>query len=368
MLQQLDTANAGIRVSLDQVLPSAVRSKVEAFLQDCPPATWLQSPGFTACCPPSPRHRYLTLTAYYPDGRIAGFGVARLTRLAPGRYLANFRRGPVTGTPEALAHILPAFAARLRREGCCSMQLNPRWSGQQDVQRVCGGLEAAGAVRLPSDAQSQHADTALVGLNGSAEQLQSRLKQRCRRQIRKSQKAGIEVRPAASLEEALQFEPLMQAFFRARGLGLESVPPVASQWQMTRGRGAFLLAWQARRLVAGHVMIADGSRAFWLVLARCDEGSSAAAGYPLVWEALKIAQAQGFARYDMAGAAGLPGAGGAHTSRGSRNRAQFKSAFNPDVVPLVPAYVLPLRQPSHTLLFNLRHAYRRMRTRTEGHA
>lgn len=362
MLQQLVSANAGIRVSLDPLTTPAARGRLTAFLEECPPATWLQSPGFTACCPPPLRHRYLMLTAYYPDGGIAGFGAARLTRLAPGRYLANFRRGPVTRTPQELLRVLPVFAARLHREGCCSMQLNPRWSGEQDVAGICEGLEAAGAVRLPATAQSQHTETALVGLHGSVEQLQSRLKQRCRRQIRKAQKAGIEVRPAASIEEAMQFEPLMQAFFRARGLSLEAVPSAASQWHMTRTRGVFLLAWQNGRLVAGHVMIADGSRAFWLVLARDEEGSGAAAGYPLVWEALKSAQAQGFAHYDMAGAAGMPGAGGAAVSRGARNRAQFKSAFSPEVVPLVPAYVLPLRRPSHALLFNLRRAYRGLRT------
>ncbi|KIC23350.1 hypothetical protein GC1_15535 [Leisingera sp. ANG1] len=361
MLQRLSFENAEIHVSLDQVPQSAASSSVEAFLQDCPPATWLQSPDFATVCPPPPRHRYLVLTACYPDGGIAGFGVARLSWLAPGRYFASFRRGPVTRTPEALAQVLPAFAARLRREGCCSMQLNPRWSGEVEVQRVCEMLQAAGCVRLPVGAQSQHTETALVGLHGSAEDLQSRLKQRCRRQIRNAQKAGIEVRPAASLEEALQFKPLMKAFFRARGLGLESVPPVESQWQMTRNKGAFLLAWQRGKLVAGHVMIADGSRAFWLALARCEEHSSAAAGYPLVWEAMKTAQAQGFAQYDMAGAVSVPDAGGAEVSGGARNRAQFKSAFRPEAVPLVPAYVLPLRQPSHALLFNLRRACRGLR-------
>ncbi|MBY6058089.1 lipid II:glycine glycyltransferase FemX [Leisingera daeponensis] len=308
----------------------------------------------------------MSITAYSPDGSLAGFGVVRLTRLAPGRYLANFRRGPVTRTPDDLARILPAFAERLRREGCCSMQLNPRWSGEQDVMKICALLEAAGAVRLPESGQSQHTETGLVALHGTEEQLQSRLKQRCRRQIRKAEKAGIDVRSAASLQEALQFEPLMKNFFRSRGLGLESVPPVEAQWRMTRDKGAFLLAWQQDRLVAGHVMVADGGRAFWLVLARATDRSCAAAGYPLVWEALKAAQEQGFAHYDMAGAAGLPGASGSGGTRGAENRAQFKSAFCPEVIPLVPAYVLPLRQPAHMLLFNLRRAYRGLRAQATG--
>ncbi|MFY0311262.1 lipid II:glycine glycyltransferase FemX [Leisingera sp. D0M16] len=360
MLQQLRGQTAGIRVSMDQELPPRTRSRLQAFLGSCPPATWLQHPGFTENCPPPPRHRYLMLTAYLPDGEIAGFGAARLTRLAPGRYLANFRRGPVTRTPQDLARILPGFAARLRQAGCCSMQLNPRWSGEEACAQVHEILDTAGAAQLPAAAQSQHRATALVALDGTPEQLQARLKQRCRRQIRKAEKAGVTVRPAATLEEALQFEPLMTRFFQSRGLGLEAVPPVAAQWRMTRSKGAFLLAWQQERLVAGHVMIADGSRAFWLVLARSEDKASAAAGYPLVWEVLKTAQAQGFAQYDMAGPA-FSAREGAAASTGDGNRAQFKSAFNPETVPLVPAYVLPLRMPAHALLFNLRRAYQALR-------
>ncbi|MEX0303589.1 MAG: lipid II:glycine glycyltransferase FemX [Leisingera sp.] len=358
MLHQLHCDSSGLRIRLEHSLTPKSKQRLREFLAECPPASWLQCPEFTRRCPPPARHRYVMLSAMERHGQLAGFGLARLSRLMPGRYLASFRRGPVTRTPENLARILPGFAARLRQMGCCTMQLNPRWSGAADVAEVTRILQKAGARQLPAGEQSLHAATALVDLSGRPEDLMGRLKQRCRRQIRKACKAGLEVRPAETEAQAEAFGTLMRSFFQARGLGLETVPPVERQWAMTRERGAFLLAWHKDRLMGGHVMISDGNRAFWLVLAR-DEGqcAAAAAGYPLIWEALKQAQAQGFAAYDMAG---VPQE--ANTNAAARNRDQFKSAFNPEVTPLVPAHVLPLRQPDHALLFGLRQKARSLRS------
>ncbi|KIC10751.1 hypothetical protein RA19_10175 [Leisingera sp. ANG-M1] len=358
MLHRLHCNSSGLRVRMERSLTPKAKRRLQEFLAACPPASWLQCPEFTRRCPPSARHRYVMLSALERHGQLAGFGLARLSRLVPGRYLASFRRGPVTRSPEDLARILPGFAARLRQMGCCSMQLNPRWSGAGEVAKVARILRQAGAIELPAPAQSLHAATALVDLSGRPEDLMGRLKQRCRRQIRKAAKAGLDVRPAQTEAQAQAFGALMQSFFQARGLGLDSVPPVERQWAMTRERGAFLLAWQQDRLIGGHVMISDGDRAFWLVLARAEgDKAAAAAGYPLIWEALKLAQAQGFAAYDMAGVPSVSGV----ADTAARNRDQFKSAFNPDVTPLVPAHVLPLRQPDHALLFGLRQQVRGLR-------
>jgi len=362
MKHRLQCDTSGLRIRVEQSLTPKAKRQLLEFLATCPPANWMQCPEFPRRCPPPARHRYVMLSAKERHGQLAGFGLARLSRLMPGRYLASFRRGPVTSSPENLARILPGFAARLRQMGCCSMQLNPRWSGAEDVAEVTRILQQAGARQLPAEEQSLHAATALVDLSGQPEDLMGRLKQRCRRQIRKAAKAGLEVRPAETEAQAQAFGALMRTFFQARGLGMESVPPVERQWAMTRERGAFLLAWQQDHLMGGHVMIGDGDRAFWLVLARAEgQRAAAPAGYPLIWEALKLAQAQGFAFYDMAGAPPGGGSGAAAADAGARNRDQFKSAFNPDVTPLVPAHVLPLRQPDHAVLFGLRQKARSLR-------
>jgi len=198
----------------------------------------------------------------------------------------------------------------------------------------------------------------MVDLSGDAAALAARLKQRCRRQIRKAEQMGLVVRPAATLDETLAYRPVLERFHAERGLGLESIPPIEAQWAMTRGRGAFLLGWLGGEVVAGHTVMAEGDRGFWLTLAAREVAPDLPKGYALVWEALRLCQAQGLKRYDMAGA---PAAD--RLARGAVGEAeqQFKAAFNPETVALTPAVAIALRRPEHDLLFTLRRAYRRRR-------
>lgn len=358
MAESADRAMAhGVRVCMNGRLDSAEEAEMLDFLARCPSASYLQRPDWPALCPPPARHSYTVIRARDSSGALVAAGLARLSRLAPRRFLASFRRGPVARTPEDLAHALPAIGSALREAGCCSVLVSPRWSGA-DAGEASRVLRSLGAMPRPDWDQPLHVTTGLISLSGSGEDLSGRLKQRCRRQIRKAEKCGLSVRPAATLEDAMLFEPVLRQFYEKRGLDLASLPPVSAQWRMTRERGAFLLGWLDGRVVAGHVMIADGSRAFWLVLARLDSLKGIPAGYALVWEALKTAQVQGFEAYDMAGISAANADGEAAADNAAAQRDQFKRAFGPEVVQLVPAHVLPLRQPEHAILFGLRSRYR----------
>lgn len=355
----LDTA-------LDTHLDAAAQAEANAFLAASPAASYLQRPDWPALCPPSSRHRYVVLRARNSAGRLVGLGLARLSRLVPGLSMAWLRRGPVTATLEDLAPVTRAFAARLRAAGCVSMVVNPRWSGA-DAASAEDALAGLGARRLPDAEQSLHAATLLVDLSGDAGALKRRLKSRCRRQIGKAEAAGLVVRPAASLDEAMLFEPVFRNFHERRRLGTESIPSVPMQWQMTSEGGAFLLGWYEGRVICGHVVVADGDRAFWLTMASEDAPDDLPKSYALVWQALLSAQAQGFRTYDMAGAPRSDRLEGQTISRAEANRHQFKMAFDPAHVDLVPMMVLPLLQPAHDLLFTLRQRYR-ARTRASKRA
>lgn len=351
-----------LSVRVDRALGKAAAAEALSFLRSCPCNCYLQRPDWPEICPPAARHRYLILRVR--DGqRLVGLGLARLSRLAPGRYLASLRRGPATATLEDLRSVLPAFARALRGMGGCSLVFNPRWSGDAAISAVAEIASALGARQLPFEDQSLHCATALVDLSGNEADLFARLKSRGRRQIRRALADGVSIRPAQSLEEARAFDPILSGFLSRRGLGAESIPPVDHMWRMTRDQGAFLLAWHENRPVAGNVMIEDGDRAFWLVIASIDGPSRPAAGYPLVWEALRIAQRQGFHSYDMAGAPPYHLMAGNRIPEDMVRRHQFKTAFATVEVPLVPAWVLPLRRPDHDILFALRRRYRRWRAR-----
>ncbi len=355
------TARPGLTVCIDSALEGAELSAALEFLRRCPSGSWMQRPDWPALCPPPPRHRHVVLRAFDRNG-LAGLGLARLTRMAPGRYLANMRRGPVTPSIEGLRDVLSAFADALRKGGSCSFVFNPRWAGEAEVDAVGRIATGLGARRLPLAEQSLHCATALVDLSGDEAALSARIKPRARRQIRKGTTAGLRVLPAATLAEARLFAPILSAFLHRRGLGSESIPPVERMWDMTREKGAFLLGRLQDRVVAGHVVIDDGDRAFWLAMASEEGLKDIPAGYLLVWEAMKTAQAQGFRWYDMAGAPPRHLLADREIPAGMRNRHQFKTAFAPVEVPLVPAWVLPLRRPDHDILFALRRIYRRQKT------
>lgn len=364
---QLHANRGGIQARVSNGLSPRAKRRVMAFLANCPSATWVQEPDFPRLCPAAARHRYVMVSAYSNGGQLQGFGLARLSQLFPGRCLASFRSGPVTRHPSALAVVLPAMAVKLREIGCCSLRLNPRWHGAEAVAEVGAVLRSAGARELTHSKQPQRTATGLVDLGGSPADLLARLTARGRGYLRQAEQAGITVRPPRSLQEVQEYEALMRGLYGARGLRQPVLPPATLQWAMTRDRGAFLLAWQRGRLLGGHVMIADGERAVWLVLALAlGQGGAGLAGYQLVWEAMKLAQQQGFAVFDMDGAPASADAPAAINSvvpadGGGLNCDPIKSAFNPGISPLVGVHVLPLRRPSHDILFGLSQKLRSLR-------
>ncbi|MEZ5798367.1 MAG: hypothetical protein R3D63_13310 [Paracoccaceae bacterium] len=218
----MDVRN-GIEVRLSSGLTPAEADEVRALVAASPAGSYLQQPDWPELCPPPPRHRYVGLRAYLGQ-ELIGWAQVRLSPLAAGFRLASLRRGPVTMDIETLRLVVPAFAGALARHHVCSMVVNPRWSGPAaDEATRC--LAALGATVLPDRAQTIHRTTLLADLSGTPADLRGRLKQRCRRQIARCEKMGLQVRPAASVDEAMLYEPVLQGFHRRRGLPTDAIPP-----------------------------------------------------------------------------------------------------------------------------------------------
>lgn len=337
-------------------LPSGREAEILAFMLQVPGFSSQQRPDWIRLCPPAAHHRYLHLTARHAGGALCGYALVRLTPLLGGFTLASIRRGPVVVSLAQLGAVVRGFADILRGMGVCSLLLNPRFQGEAVVRAAVETLKAQGAILLPEARQSQHQATLLVDLSGDDAALRGRLKQRCRRQIRKAEKAGLTVRPAESLDAALSFEPLYISFHARRGLGIDTIPPIATLYEMTRQKGAFLLGHIGEELVCGHVVLPDGARALWATLASSETHVEVPKSYPLLWTALRLAQSQGFRWYDMAGAPTRGALAEGTVSEAARRRHQFKMAFAPIHVPLVPTMVLPIRRPAHAVLFGMRQA------------
>lgn len=354
--------------SVHDTLDAAQMGEIESFVEAAPNGSYLQMPGWPAQLELPAHHSYVHLIARNKGGQIASYALARLTPLVLGYRLASIRRGPVTQSHDALSDICTGFASALRARRCATLTLNPRWHGDDKIAAVSDMLIGLGAQPMAPTQQPLHQATLLVDLSGDADQLMSRIKQRGRRQIRKAEKLGLTIRHVETLEDAKQFEPLMRKFYAERQLGMEGIPPIEKLFEMTRKRGVFVLGMLEGQIVCGHVVIADGDRAFWLVMASDDSRNNVPKTYSMAFEAMRCAQAQGFAWYDMAGTPLETQLASGEVSAGAANRNQFKTAFDPVYKPLVPMFALPLITPAHHLLFGLRQSVKDVRRRKKAAA
>lgn len=350
-------AGGRLEARLDAKLSHEAMAAATAFVAGAPSGSHLQRPDWDRLCPPPRRHRYMALRILVGEQLVA-YGNARFSGPAPGLTVASLRRGPVTATLDDLDAATPSILRTLRSAGAATVVLNPRWedTAADDAEAI---LRRHGATRAPDAEQALHLATDLVALGRSEVDLLASFKQRARRQIRAAEARGLVVRPAASIEEARRYGALLQRFHASRGLGLESTPPIETQFAMTREKGAFLLAWRGEELIGGHTVIADRSRAFWLTLAAEDARRDLPYGYALVWAAIRAANAQGLSDYDMAGAPLDFGA----VDEGAQTRDQFKTAFAPRRVRLTPAMVFPVRPLAHAFTAVMRHQRRLLKAR-----
>lgn len=362
-MMQLAPDHSRLTVLLSTSLVDKDLADVLEFLSRADCGSYLQRPDWPALCPPPARHRYVVLRAF-AHNQLVGIALARLTWLGPGRFLATMRRGPVTQSIQDLAAVIRAISEKLRSIGVCTMVVNPRYTDDAALQAIAI-LQTLGAVVLPGSEQALHRATLVVDLPQAPDGLallDASLKQRCRRQIRRAESMGLTVRPVETLQEAMLYEPIMADFHARRGLSRENLPSVATQYQMTREKGVFLLGWFEGRAVCGHTVIADGNRAFWLTMASLNVNGDLPKNYLLIYTALQMVLAQGFNQYDMAGAQSrrsdaVPDSN-ADTDDAAQLREQFKLAFDPRHIELMPAMMLALRPVAHGVLYGLRRKLR----------
>lgn len=313
-------------------------TNAKSFIAGAMNACLMQEPVWGHNVPGKKGHEY-RLFGVFRNSKLYATALVRLIKLAPGRYMASIRRGPVVETIEALPEVILALSRKLKKLGAVSVTFNPRFQDEHSTQAI-NLCQEIGATILPLKDQPLHCATGLIALGGKEDALLARLKQRGRRQIKAAVKAGLEIRQAASLEEAEELTLLMNEFYLGRKLSMENVPSIAMQWSMTREKGGILLGYLNGQLICGHCFLADSNRAFWLTMVSNDSDRKLPKNYLLLWHAVLLANQQGFEYYDVAG---MPSERFASDDSGAQNRNQFKTAFDPQVTELFPMMKLTLR-------------------------
>jgi len=340
--------------SLSSNLTAEEAARLDAFTDSGPHASYMQKTSWVDLSPSRRLRHFLFLTCA-EGGELRVAGLARLTKLWAGRYLARFQRGPVFNEIEHFDRALPYILKALREAGVCTAIMNPRWEndGARDVESL---LASHGMMRMSARDQSMYTSTALVDLNRREEEIFESFERRCRKDIRRGVKKGVTVRPAANEEEARLVRGRREELVALRNFESFGHPDLVDQWRAFQKNkdGLLLLAEAEGQVIAGLAVAKEGDRA----VARGGGAPPILPAVPrlhnLLWESMRLFKERGCTVYDLAGALDQESADAAE-----KNRDFFKQAFNPRIVQLVPAYCAALNPTEHAVLFNAWRWYRR---------
>ncbi len=142
--------------------------------------------------------------------------------------------------------------------------------------------------------------TLILSLDGEESQWLARMKQKTRYNIRLAEKKGVSVRASTDLQT---FYGLMEATGQRDGFGVHSQQYFRRAYEIFFPAGMcelFLADFEGRPL-AGLMVFARGSRAWYFYGASNDEERQRMPAYLLQWEAIRWAQARGCQLYDLWG-------------------------------------------------------------------
>jgi hypothetical protein len=189
-------------LELHETLSPALRAEWDAFLAAADRQHPRQDPRFAAverAEGATPRFAILRR-----DGRVISVALLSLRphRLVPGAFAeATALSGPVADDAETLAAMVEALAAHPRLRGRAGrLRVSPYWIGP--AAREARALLSARGFR-PAEASALRR-TGLVPLEGGREARIARLSKSARRELRRAERQGVEIAPAATLPEALE--------------------------------------------------------------------------------------------------------------------------------------------------------------------
>jgi lipid II:glycine glycyltransferase (peptidoglycan interpeptide bridge formation enzyme) len=221
-------------------------------------------------------------------------------RLPLGLTLAYVPRGPLADwqQPAQLQALVAALdeAARARRALCL------KWEPDLPDDPGCASLLAGLGFR-PSPHSVQPRRSLVVDLRGSEAEVLARMKQKTRYNIGLASKKGVTARAAQGPEDIERFNALMQATGARDGFGIHAPAYYRRAYELFQptGQCELLLAEHEGALLAGVMVFALGTQAWYLYGASSDQERQRMAPYLAQWAAMRWARARGAEAYDLWG-------------------------------------------------------------------
>ena len=296
----------------------------DAFLSAYPHAHLLQT---------SPWGLHKRLFGWEPywvigDGESSQFGAQVLFRRLPlGLHFAYIPKGPVgmcaDNVLSAMDSLLPAIDSLCHQKHAVFLKIEPDLWEDALVGFVPSGFQS-------SQHSIQPQRTLLVDISGDEPDVLAHMKQKTRYNIRLAEKKGVSVHPSADVPA---FHRLMQTTGERDAFGIHSLDYYQQAYDLFHPLGmcALLLAEYQGELLAGLMVFAHGSRAWYLYGASSNQHRELMANYLLQWEAIRWARQQGCTEYDLWGVPDESedrlGAGFAARSDGLWGVYRFKRGF-----------------------------------------
>ncbi len=228
-------------------------------------------------------------------GHIAA-GAQVLYRRLPMRLgsIGYIPRGPLVdwSQPEMVRRLLSALDADAHRRRAVLLKIEP--------SQTSGRLPDLGFRASPHTVQPPR--TLVVNIEGNEDDILAGMKQKTRYNIRLSARKGVEVR-AAGRDALSAFNAMMQTTGTRGEFGVHAPAYYAAAYDLfvPAGRAALLMASYAGEDLAGVMVFALGSTAWYFYGASSNRHRNRMPTYAVQWEAIRWARAKGCTRYDLWG-------------------------------------------------------------------
>jgi peptidoglycan pentaglycine glycine transferase (the first glycine) len=257
-----------------------------------------------------------------------------LTRCFPALRGALINRGPVCDDPEQWRDGVIELIRCLEQEGIVYADASPDWIGPAERTTWLQGQKWRPIAKPRYSLR--------LDLTRDEEQLLSTFRKVTRYEIRRAERAGVEVRPPESAVEIDRFLNVHARMSERKGF----IPDSAKhQWeiirwlQRDRQRGTVLIAKYADTVIGGAVIVRAGRRC-WYVWGASEKHESFSCGHLVQWRALLWAKSHGCTEYDFGG----------YTPGARSGPAWFKEGFGGSVVQFPPVHRLVLGSNSFRVL------------------
>lgn len=261
-----------------------------------------QSPPWTMATHPHP-DRCIVAAAFHGHQPVFAALVEKSRLPGTGYFYGYIHRGPVFDDVDLAVGLWPKFEEIIRNEGICAATVQPFWEYRPVTPLIRHLMSEGYFISTKSRAHSQ---TLTIDLHRSIEEIfRDSLSSMRRGRIRKANKLGMTVRPAADEMEMATFWNMYHTMCQRKGIRswpLERFKAVFNYSRRHPGLCTCLIAWLDGEIVGGIIVLRHGKTAEFT---KGGSTSKKLPGVPktelLHWQAIQWAKETGAAVYDFGG-------------------------------------------------------------------